>query len=90
MAQQQANGDHPDSQRKLAVLHEAPGVEREALLAGAATIRHGLGIGHVVNAADRLAAEATPFAFRPSQLLELALSCLLVGESLKQLYKAHT
>ena len=72
------------------MLHEAPGAEREVLPAGAATIRHGLGIGHVVNAADRLAAEATPFAFRPAQLLEPALSCLLFGESLEQLYKAHT
>ena len=90
LAQQKVNGDRPDAQRKLAVLHEAPGAEREVLPAGTATIRHGLGMGHVVNAADRLAAEATPFAFRPSQLLEPALSCWLVGESLEQLYKAHT
>ena len=43
-----------------------------------------------MNAVDRLAAEATPFAFWSAQLLEPALNWLLVGESLKQLYKAHT
>ena len=89
MAQHQARGDRPDAQRKLAALHEAPGAEREVLLAGAATIRHGLGRGM---------SWTQPTAWQRKQLRSPSgqrsfsnqrLAACSSGNLSNQLYKAH-